>query len=343
MKDESLRKQEDSMKKLEETLKIKDQASRSLADKVKDQEGVIMNERKARKEQQILIEKLREELRTKVSTIPVVDPSVDRKILHPVPLGLNLIKNRVLEDNVKAVDGLESSSMDKALTNKNNEMGSDTDSASMERMKATISLSKYNLPSSSSSALPRKPGRVSLCVMPRRRPSISMANALPPVASYSIVQSSTESVQDTFADENQVPDLETCIVSSPKPTGWKKGATIAPSSVLRRSIPRKVHFRLPQFQPGYRKAQPDKDSARPPTVKTVNVSKKTENEGERKVLNTMRRVSVAPIWGKPVINQQAWNNPASAIPFTLPGGARRVPVGNKASSNMYNKEKIWNR
>ena len=338
MKDESLRKQEDSMKKLEETLKIKDQASRSLADKVKDQEGVIMNERKARKEQQILIEKLREELRTKVSTIPVVDPSVDRKILHPVPLGLNLIKNRVLEDN-----GQESSSMDKALTDKNTVIGSGTDSASMERMKATISLSKYNLPSSSSSALPRKPGRVSLCVMPRRRPSISMANALPPVASYSIVQSSTESVQDTFADENQVPNLETCIVSSPKRTGWKKGATIAPSSVLRRSIPRKVQFRLPQFQPGHMKAQADNDSARPPTVKTVNVSKKTENEGERKVLNTMRRVSVAPIWGKPVINQQAWNNPASAIPFTLPGGARRVPVGNKASSNMYNKEKIWNR
>ena len=338
MKDESLRKQEDSMKKLEETLKIKDQASRSLADKVKDQEGVIMNERKARKEQQILIEKLREELRTKVSTIPVVDPSVDRKILHPVPLGLNLIKNRVLEDN-----GQESSSMDKALTDKNTVIGSGTDSASMERMKATISLSKYNLPSSSSSALPRKPGRVSLCVMPRRRPSISMANALPPVASYSIVQSSTESVQDTFADENQVPNLETCIVSSPKPTGWKKGATIAPSSVLRRSIPRKVQFRLPQFQPGHMKAQADNDSARPPTVKTVNVSKKTENEGERKVLNTMRRVSVAPIWGKPVINQQAWNNPASAIPFTLPGGARRVPVGNKASSNMYNKEKIWSR
>nr|AMS24251.1 kinesin 14-IIIa protein [Marsilea vestita] len=329
-KDENMKKQEDSMKKLEESLKSKDQASRVLSEKIKENETIIANERKARagvehklKEQLALIEKLREELKAKESNNHMAEVCAQRKILEPVSEVLPP-RRPMVENNIKenAYDNFEYSMTENDET--------DTE----------IKPPAKNL-------LTRKPGRASLSVAPRRRPSIAVVIPLPKLDGLDSLRSSAESLQDSFPDENQLPQLQKTVapsLDSPKSNGWKKGTAIAPSTVLRRSIPRKIHFKSPHLQPTY------KSPFVPPVPaadKVSNTQKKREHPGEADKPGSnsrMRRVSIASTWGKPP-PQQPWNA-GPAVEHV--GGAQRVVVANagtvtKTKAVMYNRERAWNR
>ncbi|KAI5062062.1 hypothetical protein GOP47_0022601 [Adiantum capillus-veneris] len=361
VKDETLKKQEDSIKRLEDTLKMKEQAFRTLSDKVRDNEKAkSIAECKLRdqqslaehklKEQQALIEKLQEELKTREL---LNCKQEQRRMVEPLKGitnvdGLSNVPNRV-------------KNMAEPIPDSKMKLSAMTDSEPEDTHVAKAAITSGTAPLKAK--ITGKTGRASLAGAYRKRASMVPAYAPPPpLAAQDVtfnamdsMRSSSDSLLDSYPDENMLPNLQPSVaclpvISSPRSAGWKKGTAITPSTVLRRSIPRKIHFRSPHLQPSYLKGAAQ---GPPPPAFPVGdreghqVAAKAQNkrdqndEGETPGgAYKMRRVSIAT--GRPQapfpIQQQPWNATTTVLPAS---GPRRVPVGNARTGT--NRERAWNR
>ncbi|MCO5556263.1 hypothetical protein L7F22_009809 [Adiantum nelumboides] len=403
VKDETLKKQEDSIKRLEDNMKLKEQASRTFSDKVKDNEKARSIAECKLKEQQSLVEKLREELSKKESSNSL---AAERKLKEQQALIEKLqeeLKTRELvyfkQEQRRTLEPLQDITKVEGLTNVLNRDKHTAEPISESRMnlsmltdsgqedthvsKPAIASGTYPVKSkgadtkcniASPTAVKRiagKVGRVSLAGAYRKRASMAPAyfppHSLPaqPVALNAMdsTRSSSDSLLDSYPDENILPNLQPSVaplpvLSSPKSAGWKKGTSITPSTVLRRSIPRKIHFKSPHLQPSYLKGA---THAGPPPAAfpvgdregyhgaTVAQNKRDQNgEEDRRGGNKMRRVSIATTWGRPPapfpLQQQVLQPPWNGTTLLPTSGPQRVPVGNASRGpSLHNRERAWNR
>ncbi|KAH7436395.1 hypothetical protein KP509_05G018100 [Ceratopteris richardii] len=332
-----LKEQHSLIEKLKEELKLN-----------KSMEKDSTTERKL-KEQQILIEKLQEELKSKDNVRPKSPAHVMEENLRQ-PLS-NLMK----EDNSQLEIASESSAMDICETafievDEPSTKRATTTNVSPGKTRRISSKCNGPFPAMEKKATGRS-GRFSMAggnlkiapSVPSHHPPLPPAAEAFTADGMDSTRSSCDSFEDSYADENVVPHLQQSIVvsvvSSPKSVGWKKGTAIAPSTVLRRSIPRKIHFKSPHLQPSYLKGSmqaassslpvADKESSQTAGAERI-LAVQNKRDRPEGVSKTRRISSMHPPWnGSTTVGSK--------------GRAQRIPISNASKTPSSHRERAWNR